>query len=397
MTQPRFRVVLISPRFFPVVGGGENQARLVAGMLTRVGHDVTVLASRTHVSPWREVMEGFTVVRLPSFRFRGIRGIRALAEQALFLLAAVPVLLARLRRFDILFFFWGIDYFSMLAGPMRLLGKRSVIRTASTFSREIGNLRSARGAGIRLRMIHVFDAFLALSAEIAARYVRDGVPADRIIRVRNAVDLGRFAPATEEERSGLRALLGISPHRKAVLYCGHLTAVKGIDLLLRSLEGLSEPIHDAELIVLGSAEHSGEAPSEWVREAAERVRGKIPVRLVGQVDDVAPFFRCADILVLPSRMEGMPNVLLEAMASGLACVATSVGAVPDILDDGADGLVVPAEDEAALRAAILRVVLDDRLRVDLGAAARSKAVSRFGHHALVSQYEEIFARVLKRE
>jgi glycosyltransferase involved in cell wall biosynthesis len=388
--------MMISPRFFPIVGGGENQARSVAGMLSRAGHSVTVVASRTHNSPWAELMDGFTLLRVPSFQCRDLRGYRALMEQALFLVTAGLVLLWKVRSFDILFFFWGIDYFAFLAGPMRLLGKRSVIRTASTFSREIGNLRDAHGAWVRLKIIRVFDAFLALTSEIEDRFILEGVPSDRIVRIRNAVDRERFVPAGQEERRALRSGLGLEARQRVIVFCGHLTEVKGIDFLMRSLEGLTVRVEHADLVILGSGAYAMDTLESWVRQSAQRVSEKIPVHLAGQVPDAAPYFRCADVFVLPSRSEGMPNVLLEAMAAGLACVATDVGGVPDIVENGVDGVIVSYGDERALREAIVALVGDARRRRILGANARKKVLSGFDSEVLVRQYEDLFARVRTR-
>jgi glycosyltransferase involved in cell wall biosynthesis len=317
-------------------------------------------------------------------------------EQALFLVAAGLVLLWKVRSYDILFFFWGIDYFAFLAGPMRLLGKRSVIRTASTFSREIGNLRGSRGAWLRLKIIRVFDAFLALTSEIEERFLLEGVPADRIVRIRNAVDRERFMPAGQEERRALRSGLGLGARQRVIVFCGHLTEVKGIDFLMRSLEGLAARVERADLVILGSGEYAMDTLERWVQESAERLRGKISVHLTGQVPDIAPYFRCADVFVLPSRAEGMPNVLLEAMAAGLACVATNVGGVPDIVVHGVDGVIVPYGDERALREALIALAGNVQRRRRLGANARKKVLSGFDSTILIRQYEDLFARVLPR-
>jgi glycosyltransferase involved in cell wall biosynthesis len=101
------------------------------------------------------------------------------------------------------------------------------------------------------------------------------------------------------------------------------------------------------------------------------------VLFLGFKEDVRPFLAAADIFVLPSRTEGLPFSLLEAMSSGLACVATDVGAVGEVISDGVDGLIVPPESPMALAEAIRRLLCDAELRSAIGKHARARIQSDF--------------------
>ena len=96
------------------------------------------------------------------------------------------------------------------------------------------------------------------------------------------------------------------------------------------------------------------------------------------MDDPVPVYRAADVFVLPSRREGLPNVLLEACASGLACAITDLpGVTAEVIEDGASGIVVPQEDPASLSAAMIRLLKSSELRAALGARARAVATERY--------------------
>ena len=112
---------------------------------------------------------------------------------------------------------------------------------------------------------------------------------------------------------------------------------------------------------------------------------------LGARRDVPELLACCDISVLPSQSEGMPNSVLEAMAAGLAIVATSVGGVPEIIESEVNGLLVPANDPATLSEAILRVLRDDDLRQRLATAGRKTVLARFNFARLIGSLETLYA------
>ena len=118
------------------------------------------------------------------------------------------------------------------------------------------------------------------------------------------------------------------------------------------------------------------------------------VRLVGATQDVDPFLRAADAFVLPSRSEGMPNALLEAMAHGVPAIATDVPGTRQVIGHPPAGLLVPSGDEAALGAAISRLLADDRLAGELGAAGRQRVEGSFSVEATVAAHERLYEAML---
>lgn len=188
----------------------------------------------------------------------------------------------------------------------------------------------------------------AVSGEIAREMERiGGLPEGAVAVVENGVDTNLFKPGL---RTGFRKRWGIPGSSTLILNVGRLDPVKGQDLLVEALALLDKNYH---LVLVG------EGPfREKLEDLAARKGVKERVHLVGPLSprDLALCYRDADLFVLSSRREGCPNVLLEALASGVPCVARAVGAVPAILEEGRLGTLVSEEEPEALAAAMARTV-----------------------------------------
>lgn len=241
----------------------------------------------------------------------------------------------------------------------------------------------------RRRVILGAERYAALSEEIARELVELGVPRQRVARVHNGVDAARFAPAeSSAARRRTRARLGLPPEGRVLLFVGRLTPQKRPLDLVRAFARLAPAEPDARLVLCGEGELR--APLERAI-AALGLAGQVELR--GAVEGVADYYRAADAFALPSAAEGAPNSLLEAMASGLACVATPVGAVPELIEPERSGLLVPVGDEDALAQA-LRALADPGRRARLGAAARARALAELSLEAVALRYAELFRAAL---
>ncbi len=192
-------------------------------------------------------------------------------------------------------------------------------------------------------------AFLhAVSQDLAREMERIGdLPGGTVAVVENGVDPDFFKPGL---RTGFRKRWGIPGSATLVLNVGRLDPVKGQDLLVEALGLLDKTYH---LVIVG------EGPYKAHLEALAEKKGLADrVHLVGPLPpkDLSLCYRDADIFALPSRREGCPNALLEALASGVPCAARAVGAVPSILEEGRLGTLVTEEGPEALAAALARTL-----------------------------------------
>ena len=202
-------------------------------------------------------------------------------------------------------------------------------------------------------------------------------------------------PSTLAEREALLARLGLDPRRPPIVALGRFDAFKNQDGLLRALLALrAEGLEVPPLLLAGSQEDKARVAT--VREIAVSA-GFSDLHIVEPQADVATLLEAARFSVLASRSEGTPNVVLEGLGLGTLVVATRVGEVPDLLQDGKTGLSCAPEDPEALREVLRRALaLPAPARAELGARARADMLARFSAPAIVGQYQQVYAQVLGR-
>lgn len=235
------------------------------------------------------------------------------------------------------------------------------------------------------------DRLVAVSRDLAAQMTELAAPRQPVEVVYNGVDDSRFFPAADVSSS--RRSLGLPEMGVGVCFVGRLVPTKGLPELLAAYRTLAQGVGGQSwLAVIGDGPMASEVAA-WAAGTEQRVvlPGAVPH------EDVGHWLRASDILVLPSHNEGLPNVILEAMACGLAVLATSVGGIPEAVIDGETGLLCPVGDVEALARRLTELIVDEPRRRAMGVRAASRARSQFGWkqsaEALVRIYGEIAGRV----
>jgi glycosyltransferase involved in cell wall biosynthesis len=173
-----------------------------------------------------------------------------------------------------------------------------------------------------------------------------------------------------------------------VLFVGWMIEAKGVRELLAAAANLP----DARFTLVGPPEPSF---TVTVEDELARLRDHVRVLPVQPRDEVYRLYREADVFVLPTWREGFPNVVIEAMAAGLPVVSTPVGAIPEAVEDGRSGLLVPVRDAAALEAALRRLIDDAQLRVAMGRRGRERVESTFSFEAVVARLAAIYRELVQ--
>ena len=232
------------------------------------------------------------------------------------------------------------------------------------------------------------------SEGVAARYRPIlGKAAAKIRVIYNGVDTARFdrAPYAAKREEIRRLEMHVPAGAPVVVNVANLLPVKNHGLLLRAWARVHEGRGAATrpyLLLLGDGPEK-----EGIFAEAARL-GLLPyLRVLGRVGDVERYLAASDVFALSSHAEGFSNALVEAMASGLACVATDVGGNAEALAGGA-GVVVPPGDEDAFAAALAALVDDEARRRELGATARARAVVSFGMERMVEETERWYRELL---
>ena len=203
------------------------------------------------------------------------------------------------------------------------------------------------------------------------------------LRVLPNVPVALRAPAGRDHAAALRAELLDGGRGPLVVAVSRLMPAKGLDDLVAATGRLREAHPGMVLAIAGAGPEAGS-----LRAAAERTGA--PLRLLGHRDDVPELLAAADAFCLPSRHEGVPLSLLEAMAAGLPCVATTVGGIPDVATDGRDALLVAPRSPERLAAALGRILADAGLAAQLGAAARETVERSHTIGSLAGAYGELY-------
>ena len=300
----------------------------------------------------------------------------------------------------------GLGDLARAAGLLRLLRRErpDVLHTHLFHANVLGRLAArVSGVPVVVSTVHVaeprrwhlllegltsglVDEFVTVS-EAVRRYMvqRAHLPTERVLVIRNGVDPSRF----RRPRGRFRRAQGIGPQEFLITTVGRLEAQKGLTHLLRAARTLAARRPEVRFLVVGE----GPQRDRLGRLARQLGLGE-GVRFLGFRPDVPQILVDSDLFVLASLWEGLPIALLEAMAAGLAVVATDVEGVREAVTDGREGLVVPPGDPEALAAALERVVGDAGLRRRLAAAARRRALGEFGWDKVVADTMALYERLL---
>jgi glycosyltransferase involved in cell wall biosynthesis len=371
------RMLVVSGIWPPDVGGPASNSPEVAAFLLRRGHGVAALttaAAEPPPAPYRvhwvsrrlppgvrhavfaarvaQLARGADVVYTASVLGRSAAGCLAARTPYVVKLPDDPAF-ERARRLGL--FDGDVDAFQRFGGGAR-----------------VAALRRVRDVSLRRAAAVVCPS--AYLGELAAGW---GVGRERVAVVPNPAPPLPELPAAEE----VRARLGVGPDERVLVSAGRLNAQKAVEVALDALAR----VDGATLVLAGD----GERREALVARAGELgLDGR--VRFLGALprEEVLALLRAADAVVLSSAWENFPHVLVEALAVGTPVVATDVGGVAEIVEDGGNGLLVPAGDPDALAGALRRLLGDDALRARLRAAAAG-SVERFAPEPVYARLEEL--------
>jgi len=368
-------ILIVNSEFPPVGGGAGNASAQLARHLVQLGRRVTVLTTRFAGLPHEEQQAGVHVVRLPSLRSKQDRS--GTFEQFSFLLSAVVLGLPwvlRLRPQGVIAFFgapggiaaWFWSLFLSLPYIVSLRGGDVPGFRPYDFARQHFLLSPVLRLVWRRAKAVVANSqgLRALGATFESK-----VP---IAVIPNGVDPQRF-PDPQREWQLAR-----------LLFVGRVVHQKGLDLLLEALGGLVDQEWTLTIVGDGPA-----LPGLQAQAKDLGIADRVHFAGWRSGAELAAEYASANLFAYASRHEGMPNALLEAMASGLPAVATRIAGNEELVAEGETGLLVPSEDVPALQAALLRLITDPALRKQLGAQARKRVLAGYSWQTVARQYAEL--------
>lgn len=382
---------MVTGAYAPETSGASLQCRnLIRALRDRA--DFSVLTTSTDPSlPWQSTVDDTPVRRIavnPASRVSKAIAIERMASS--FLELATHIDIVHLH---------GFSQKSVLVITLaKLLGKRIVIKLTSVGHDDPTSIRAA--GSMMWTAYRQADRFIGVTPRFADGFAATGLDRERFVFIPNGVDLDRFKPASPDERAELRRRLGIPDGDPVVLFVGFFSREKNPDVLFDAWLSLLDRGVRSTLLFVGATTgvyyEIDAALAERIKVRA-RERGVADrVVFIESADRIEDYFRAADVFALPTAREGLPNVLLEAMASGVPPVITRLEGVTDwIVDPGVTGELVPSVNGAAFADAIMPLVKSPEHRQQIGAAARADVAKRFDMARTAPQTLDVYEQLLK--
>lgn len=272
-----------------------------------------------------------------------------------------------------------------LAGVPRVVG---TFHVDSTYDLH----RERSGPSYRLMEVvsnQCLDVGIAVSHETGRDWVRrTRLPASRVTTIHNGIDPDRFR--RRQSRAEARAQLGLPADALVVGGLGRLDEAKGFEFLVAAAAELRTEFPRLVVAVAGSGPQR-----EYLEAEAERRGVADRVWFLGFQSDVQPVLDALDVFAMPSRCEALPYALLEAMATGLPTIGAAVGGIPEVIEPGETGFVVPPRDASALAAAVRTLLNDESLRTRMGGAGRERVVRHFRERDMVRKTVQVYRNLAR--
>ena len=350
-------------------GGEQQMAYLLAG-LRRQGHRVVVAVAPDGEAHRRLSNEGYEVVPVPMHGEADLVAVVRLARR----MKAVRPDVVHLHT----------SHAHALGGLAARWAGKPVVVVSRRVDFSIYRRSFLRMNGWKYR--HGLDRIVCVSDAVRDVLRKDGLDPARLSVVKSAVDPTRVRAAA---RVDVRARLGLPKDARLVLAVGALVEHKGHRHLVEALPALRAAAPGVRVVV------AGEGPLRAELEARAQALGVADALvLAGQVDDLAGWFAGVDAFAMPSVEEGLGTSVLDALAAGLPVVASRAGGIPEMIEDGVGGLLVPPADAAALGAALARVLADPALAARLGGAGRKRVDAEFHVDRMVDETIAVYRAAL---
>jgi glycosyltransferase involved in cell wall biosynthesis len=293
-----------------------------------------------------------------------------------------------------------------IAGELR--NRRATILCTNGYKPDIIGLRAARLAGVPVVAIahgwtsatwkvcinemadrwclRKFDAVVGVSQAQSRRLQSAGVYPTRIVTIPNAIPL-RPREDEENNRQQLERMFASRP-QLIVAAAGRLSPEKGLTDFVEAAACLKDELPDVGFIIFG------DGPLRLSLTEQIKHRGmEHRLVLAGYREDLDQLLPAVDVLAIPSLTEGLPVILLEALRARVPVIATAVGGIPEVIEDGQEGYLIAARDTAALSSRMRKILLDPELRIRMGAAGQKKVIEEYNTGLQAERYQLLFEQL----
>ena len=396
------KICIFTETYYPMVGGGENQAQLLVKGLIDSGHSVIILTRRSDTSLKKQERYG----KVDVYRLAPV-GSGQLKKWGL-LLSSIPALIRLHDHYDLIFVsgFRIIGLTAVLVG--KLFRKPVVLKADSQgemsgefFESGLKKFGISRSSlpfrlflGFRNLILKKADAFSAISSEIASEWTSNGVPSGKVHIIPNGVDTDDFFPVESARKELLREKLKLPRDRFIVIYTGRLVSYKGLPLLVRVWNDIRNKHQYILLLLVGTGGLDIHNCEDELREYVIAHRLEEYLCFTGAVQNVAEYLQASDLFVFPTENEAFGVSVVEAMACALPVIATPVGELKNIITHKENGILMQAGIARQLFEELDLMMSDTALRLRLGQTARLTIVDRYSIRQITRKYISIFQTTL---
>jgi glycosyltransferase involved in cell wall biosynthesis len=376
---------MVSYYYTPDYSGSAVQARNLSRHLKGLGIDATIVAANLSNSPADEAIGGLRVRRLRVVRNRHLGFVP-------FWAALFWFLVRHGREFDIIHAHGVLPHVSAsLAGA--IIGRPTILKVAMAESDLAFHCHGRLLGAINRFLVKRFDRYIATTDAIAEEFASQRLDVSRVCRIPNGVDTEVYAPLDATARAAVRRELGL-PDGPVVLFVGILNRRKNVDGLLRIWRSAVVAGAPGHLAIVGPLPDDDEAFRQTLRIScgAPELAGR--VSMVGYRENVVAYMQASDVFVLPSKREGMANVVLEAMACGLPPLVSRAAGVSAVIADGRNGFSLPIEDEEGFARIVHGLLTNPARTAQLGGEARKTVEARFALSAVATTYARLYDELL---
>ena len=386
MTPPT-RVLMVTGAYHPEISSGGEQCRNIARQL-RGRVEVHVLTTSVDPSlPRHDRIDDVPVTRIRVDVRSAVSKVRALRRMMIDLVRLV-------RRSDIVHIH-GYSTKNVLTTIVAKAFRKPLVMSLHTAGYDEPAAIERQGS-LALWAFLSADLYLSVSRGLVDAYLAGGLPKEKIRLVPNGIDIDRFRPATSAEQQLLRGQLGLPADAPIVVFVGFFSTDKQPRVLFDAwLSVLRDGACQPALVFVGATRSAYFEVDDSIAPAMQRDAEAHGVadrlRFAGVTHDVPSYLRAADVFVLPSKREGLPVALLEAMSCALPCIASRLpGSTDAIIEDGVNGVLITPGHAGELAAALAALLMDRDRRLRLGAAARATIAGEYSSATVADRWLEAY-------
>lgn len=381
------RVCMISYHFPPVYSGAGRQAQKLAQALQAKGLSVSVLTARHRIDLPAQEVESGVVVRLPVLENGRLRPFS-------FAFLAGCHLLRHFSNYDLIHIHGAYWRLIFTLPVVKLIGKKSIVKISLLGTDDPSSIRQRYFGYILYRTLALADSVISISQEISRSYHESGLPVSKLAEIPNGVNTKLFSPADRQRQADLREQLNLPPNVPLIIFVGDVCYRKGVDLLLKAWRDVLLVFPSAWLLLVGPVAINDPDQPLNVPSITEFLADSAQTLAVGYQEEVKNYLGAADIFTLPSRQEGLPNAVIEAMAVGLPCVASDIEGNVDLIHHAQNGLLFESESVNQLSEALIRLLNNPSERNQFGRQARKTIETDYSMESVTNRYIALYDSLL---